>query len=117
MSIESNLKKGTVEILLLAVLMEEDMYGYQICQELALRSNGLFTLQEGSTYPILYRLSEKGLISTRKELVGKRRTRVYYHMEPAGVTYMNELWDEYFSIHNGLTKILDSIEGLQYHER
>ena len=62
MSIESNLKKGTVEILLLAVLMEEDMYGYQICQELALRSNGLFTLQEGSAYPILYRLSEKGLI-------------------------------------------------------
>lgn len=111
---EANIKRGMVELLLLAVLMDQDMYGYQICQELAERSDGLFTLQEGSTYPILYRLAEKNLISTRKEMVGKRRARIYYHIEPEGVIYMKELLDEYFSIHRGLTKILDSVEGIQY---
>ena len=48
MSISDNLKRGTVELLLLTLLGEQDMYGYQLSQTLAQRSEGLFTLQEGS---------------------------------------------------------------------
>lgn len=103
-------------MLLLALLQEEDMYGYQLCQELDERSHGLFTLQEGSMYPILYRLSERSLVSTRKELVGKRRTRVYYHLEPAGLSYMEQLKKEYFAIHQGIVKILETVKGMDDHE-
>ncbi|MCI9575758.1 MAG: helix-turn-helix transcriptional regulator [Clostridiales bacterium] len=109
MSVQENIKRGTVEMLLLALLTEQDMYGYQLCQELAERSKEQFILQEGSMYPILYRLTEKGLVSTRKELVGKRRTRVYYHIEPEGVTYMKENAKEYFSIHQGIVEILKTV--------
>lgn len=114
MSVQENIKRGTVEMLLLALLTEEDMYGYQLCQELAERSNAKFTLQEGSMYPILYRLTEKGLVSTRKELVGKRRTRVYYHIEPEGYSYMQSLKEDYFSIHDGITKILGTVGDTEY---
>lgn len=84
MGITEGLKRGTVELMLLTLLKDEDMYGYQLSQELEIRSKGLFLLQEGSMYPTLYRMLEKGLVSDRIEKVGKRRTRVYYHIEPKG---------------------------------
>lgn len=108
MGISENLKRGTVELLLLTLLSEEDMYGYQLSQTLAERSEGLFTLQEGSMYPTLYRLMEKELVSDRKELVGKRRTRVYYHLEPRGEAYLKEIRQEYFSLNQGVMNVLNS---------
>lgn len=116
MNVQENIKRGTVEMLLLALLHEHDMYGYQLCQQLAKRSCGLFTLLEGSMYSILYRMTEKGLVSTRKELVGKRRTRIYYHLEPEGLSYMQALKKEYFSIHDGIVKILETVKGLDDHD-
>lgn len=63
MSIWESLKRGTVDLLLLTLLHEEDMYGYQLSQELSNRSEGLYVMPEGSMYPTLYRMLEKGLIS------------------------------------------------------
>ena len=56
MGISENLKKGTSEMLILFLLEKEDMYGYQLAQELRLRSEGYFVMPEGSLYPTLYRL-------------------------------------------------------------
>ena len=106
MGIVENLKRGTVELLLLTLLNEQDMYGYQLSQELDRRSEGLFTLQEGSMYPTLYRLQSKNLISDRQEQVGKRRMRVYYHIEPEGVAYLKEIRQEYISLNRGILKVL-----------
>lgn len=61
MGISENLKKGTSEMLFL--LEKEDMYGYQLAQELRDRSKGYFVLPEGSLSPTLYRLIEKGVVS------------------------------------------------------
>ncbi len=102
MSISENFKRGTIEIMLLTVLEQEDMYGYQMCKELEQRSKGLFVLQEGSLYPPLYRMTERGYISERKELVGKRRTRVYYHLENSGREYLDEIKKEYFTLNRGV---------------
>ena len=106
MSVSDNLKRGTVELLLLTLLQEQDMYGYQLSQELGERSEGLFVLQEASMYTILYRLVEKGLISDRQELVGRRRTRVYYHVEPDGATYLTQIRRDYFSVNRGVLNVL-----------
>lgn len=111
MGISESLKRGTVELLLLTLLQEEDMYGYQLSQMLEQRSEGLFTLQEGSMYPTLYRLLEKGLISDRQELVGKRRRRVYYHLEPAGVAYLAEIRKEYLLLTKGVMNVLQIVPG------
>ncbi len=106
MALPEGFKRGTVELLILSLLQDEDMYGYQLSQELAAHSRGLYTLQESSMYPALYRLVEKKLISDRQEKVGKRRIRVYYHLEEAGKTYLRALRREYCSICRGALYIL-----------
>ncbi len=102
MGISESFKRGTIEIMLLTILEKEDMYGYQMCKELEQKSKGFFVLQEGSMYPTLYRMTERGYISERKELVGKRRTRVYYHLEKSGKEYLAEIKKEYFSLNRGI---------------
>lgn len=110
MGIAEGLKRGTIELALLSLLSKKDMYGYEICQQLKELSHGMYVVTEGSLYPVLYRLIERGCITDRSELVGKRRTRVYYHIEQVGIDYLNEIKQEYFSMHNGISLILDSVE-------
>lgn len=107
MKIQENLKRGMTELLILHLLKQEDMYGYQLTQEFEKRSDGLFILKEGTMYPSLYGLIEKGMISDHKELIGKRRTRVYYHIEDAGKDYFDKIYEEYVSITEGIRKILN----------
>ena len=82
------------------------MYGYQLSQELELRSNKRYTFQESSLYPTLYRLVDKKLISDYTEKVGRRRTRVYYHIEDAGLQYLEVIRKEYLSMCRGIFDIL-----------
>ena len=107
MKVRENLKRGTVELILLYLMKEKDMYGYELSQEMERRSEGKFTLKEGSMYPILYRMIDKKLITDNQVLVGRRRTRVYYHLEPEGLKYLEEITAEYFFITEGISKILN----------
>lgn len=106
MGISENLKKGTSELLILYLLDKEDMYGYQIAQELKVRSGEQFVMPEGSLYPTLYRLIEKGVISDRMEIVGKR-LRKYYHLEPLGQEYLKTIIAEYEKISRGIQMVLN----------
>lgn len=110
MALSEGIKRGTVELLILTLLKDQDMYGYQLSQELANRSNGLYTLQESSMYPTLYRLVEKGMITDRREQVGKRKIRVYYHLEETGREYLTSLRKEYCAICRGILSILEITE-------
>lgn len=110
MGISEGLKRGTIELVLLSLLNQKDMYGYEICQQLKELSHNSYVLTEGSLYPVLYRLIEKGCISDRHEKVGKRRIRVYYHIEAAGIDYLNEIKHEYFTMHNGILLVLGAKE-------
>ena len=106
MAISENVKRGTIELVVLSLLNDGDMYGYQISQELSNRSDGRYSLQESSMYPTLYRLLDKGFISDRQELVGRRRTRIYYHLEPSGKEYLKKIREEYLSLCSGVLAIL-----------
>lgn len=101
-----NFQKGVLPLVILALLKREDMYGYQLVQETEKQSGGRLYTQEGSLYPVLYRLQEQGYISDRKELVGKRMTRVYYHIEPTGEAYLQKLIAEYKTITKGVLQII-----------
>lgn len=101
--LESTLKKATIELLLLKLLNEGDMYGYQLSGELKRRSNGQYTILEGSMYPILYRIAENGYISYYEKKVGVRQTRVYYHLEESGKKYLSTLLASYY----GYTQVID----------
>lgn len=110
----SNLKKATIEMLLLKLLSEEDMYGYQLSQELKKRSGGNYTILEGSMYPILYRLTDQNHISFYEKKTGKRQTRVYYHLEASGLDYLKELIQSYSDYTALIAFLLHSSEGNVY---
>lgn len=57
------LKKGVLEMLVLKLICREATYGYELLSRLKDSSEGLFTLKEGTLYPILYRLEDDGMIA------------------------------------------------------
>ena len=114
--IEENLKRGILEMLILRMLSDEDMYGYQMINEMNMRGKGLIDIKEGSLYGPLYRLIDKNYISENKVLVGKRRTRVYYHLEPLGVEYLNTIIDVYSKVIEGVNLIMNNAGGGESNE-
>lgn len=111
MRARDNLKKGSVELILLSLLMQGDLYGYQMVQLILEQGDGSFNIPEGSMYPTLYRLEDQGYISSEKKLVGKRMTRVYYHLEPSGKEYFQILKEDYYNITENIMKILKHNEN------
>lgn len=99
-------RRGVMSLVVLALLEREDMYGYQLVEEVSKRSGGLITTQEGALYPVLYKLEDAGLISSRKIPVGKRRQRILYHLEPAGTQQLREMVAEYRSVVQGVFMII-----------
>lgn len=105
--IEENLKRGILEMLILKMLSQEDMYGYQMINEMNIRGKGMINIKEGSLYGPLYRLIGKNYISENKVLAGKRRIRVYYHIELLGVEYLNTMIDVYSKVIDGVNLIMN----------
>ena len=104
---QNSFRRGIMPIVILSLLQKEDMYGYQLVQETEKRSGGRIVTQEGSLYPVLYKLLDQGLISDRTVQVGKRMTRIYYHLEPAGEIRLQELIQEYERITQGVHMIIE----------
>ena len=103
---QGGFRRGVMSLVILSLLKREDMYGYQLVQETEKSSGGRLTTQEGSLYPVLYKLLDQGLISDKKVLVGKRMTRVYYHLEPSGEARLKELIREYEDVTQGVFQII-----------
>ena len=108
---QNSFRRGVMSLVILGLLRREDMYGYQLVQETQRVSGGRITTQEGSLYPVLYKLVDQGLISDRRVQVGKRMTRVYYHLEPAGAERFGQLLREYEEITQGIRLIAEGGEA------
>ena len=102
----NSFRRGVMTLVLLALLEQQDMYGYRLVQEIALQSGGQLTTQEGSLYPVLYKCLDSGLISDKRVQVGKRMTRIYYHLEPAGAEKLAELKQAYLDTVHGVLQIV-----------
>ena len=84
MASKRDLLKGSSNSLLLCLLDQQPMYGYQIVRELEERSQGYFTFKEGTLYPALHRLEKSGLITGEWQLLPNGRQRRYYHINAKG---------------------------------
>src|SRR5215467_15571000 len=77
-------KKGTAELIILALVAEEDLHGYEIARRIDNRSDGAIRFTLASLYAALYRLEERGWIKGRwVERAGQRR-RCHYRITEAG---------------------------------
>ncbi len=105
--LEENLKVGLLDLLILKLLSKEDMYGYQLKQELFSQSNESIVIKEGSLYGPFYRLENKGFIVSNKVLVGAKRFRVYYHLTEKGKEYLKNGIETFNIIYSGANAILE----------
>ena len=96
--VDKSLMAGSTGMLLLKLLEGEDLYGYQMIEELRRRSDHTFDLKAGTLYPLLHGLEEKGLVTAyeREAVAGKPRR--YYHLTKAGSAALREKeesWNTY----------------------
>lgn len=104
---QNHFQRGVLSLVVLTLLKQGDMYGYQLVQEIGQQSGGNIITKEGSLYPILYKFVDQGYISYYEVPVGKRMKRYYYHIEPSGIELLEELKKEYKSITEGVLRIIE----------
>lgn len=108
MKINRELLKGSTDLLVLSVLENENMYGYQMIKEIKLKSEGLFEFQEGTLYPILHKLEEKNfIISYWNEVSNKRRK--YYAITAEGKKYYEAKKEEWKTFSESVNQIIGGV--------
>jgi PadR family transcriptional regulator PadR len=104
-ALDRELKRGTLEMILLKLLSRRRMYGYELINTLEKQGGQTFQLKEGTLYPVLYRLEKAGLIDPEWETQDRGVPRKYYHLTPAGERQLENLiqeWQEFSSAVNGI---------------
>ncbi len=102
------LKRGTLELLLLALIEEKDRYGYEIVSSLEKHTENMFRIKEGTLYPILYRLEDKGIIESYRDIPDRGVPRKYYRLTPTGLLHLKMLkaeWERFSLAVNELISI------------
>ena len=97
------LMKGSTDSLLLYLISQQPMYGYQIIKELETRSQGYFKFREGTLYPALHRLERAGLIMGRWQMLPNGQQRKYYHITDKGRSAVAEersQWQDFLAAMN-----------------
>ena len=106
MKISKELVKGTSAVLVLSVLQKQDMYGYLIIRELEKRSETVFSMNEGTLYPILHALEEEHFLEAYWEIVDGRK-RKYYHITKKGLRRLEEKKEEWQVYAKAVAKVLN----------
>jgi transcriptional regulator len=107
--ISKELRKGSADLLILALLEHRPRHGYEIARLIDERSEGALSYHVASLYPTLYRLDNQGLVEGRwVEKAGQRRRR-YYTLTPAG----RRMLAQERSTWQGFFVALDRVAGLQ----
>lgn len=107
-ALERELKRGSTELLILALLEERDRHGYDLARLIDERSRGAISFHVASLYPTLYRMEDKRLIDGRwVEKAGQRRRR-YYRLTATGkktLASQRGVWDAFFEALNRVAGI------------
>ncbi len=106
--ISSDVIRGHIDTIILKLLMEKDMYGYELANEISLRTKNKFDIKEATLYAVVQRLEMKNLIQSymgEKSHGGKRR---YYKVTPFGRAYYSETISEWKLLKEIMMAILGS---------
>lgn len=106
MAVSPEMMKGTVVPIILKLLGEREMYGYEIIKVVQERTEGVLAWKEGTIYPWLHSLEQDGLISSawRESSVGRRRK--YYAITPRGLAAMTRRVDEWQALAKAVSAVL-----------
>ncbi len=106
MNIKKELTKGSSALLVLAVIENEDMYGYHIIKEIQNRSEDVFSFKEGTLYPILHSFEKDGYVSAYWTESEQGRKRKYYHITDKGKKVLSKTKDEWEAYSSAVKKVI-----------
>ena len=95
MRIDKTLMSGSTTLLILSLLSNGEMYGYEIITTLAERSDKTFELKEGTLYPILHGLEQEKRVKSYEKEAPNGRMRKYYHITKSGLELLEEKQKEW----------------------
>ena len=98
---------GVPELLLLRLLEQQEMYGYQLVRSIKQVTEDAISLGEGVIYPALHSLERNGSLKSRRKAVGGR-TRVYYSLTRKGRQRLGKLQHDWRRIQGGIATALES---------
>ena len=106
MELDKSLISGSMALLVMKLLEERDMYGYQMIEELKNRSDETFHLKAGSLYPLLHNLEEKGYVSAYEREAAAGKPRRYYHLTDTGHAALHEKEEAWNIYAHAISKVL-----------
>ena len=108
MKINKELTKGSTTMLILEMLKNENMYGYQLIKKLSEKSQNVFELKEGTLYPILHVLEENNFITSYWDETSAKR-RKYYAITEKGKKILKEKKEEWKIFSEGINRVIGGV--------
>jgi PadR family transcriptional regulator PadR len=105
-SIERELKRGSLELIVLHLLAPREAYGYEIASKLAAETSGALAISDGTLYPVLYRLERAGFVAIRWETPERGVPRKYYRLTDSGRAELERLKAEWTGFVKAMTRLL-----------
>jgi PadR family transcriptional regulator PadR len=96
---------GVPELLILRLLQQDEMYGYEIVQAIRTRTDEVIAVGEGVVYPVLHGLERDGAVQSRRKTINGR-SRIYYSVTPSGSQRLSELAESWSSLATAIQKML-----------
>jgi PadR family transcriptional regulator PadR len=108
MDVSKDLVAASATPLIMALLKEQDSYGYEIIKHIRELSNDELVWTEGMLYPVLHRLEKNGLIESYWKESSTGRKRKYYRLNKAGLAELEEHRKQWELVYSVLSKIIDN---------
>lgn len=109
--IERELKRGSLELIVLHLLASGEAYGYEVVNKLTIASDGALAVTDGTLYPVLYRLERAGLVTIRWDTPERGVPRKYYRLTNAGRAELTHLTGEWTRFSTAMARLLGRTPG------
>lgn len=103
---DKKLMNISISMMLLKLLEEQDMYGYEMIKELEFKSENVFSLKEGTLYPVLHALEADGTIESYEKVSETGRIRKYYHITQNGMKILKNKKKEWDTYQKAVNKVI-----------
>lgn len=104
--IDRELKRGSLELIVLHLLEAGEAYGYAIVTKLTAETNGSLEITDGTLYPVLYRLERAGFVTVRWETQERGVPRKYYRLTDDGRAELRRLTREWTAFAGAMARLL-----------
>jgi PadR family transcriptional regulator PadR len=107
MAVDRSLVSGSTTMLLLKLLSEKDMYGYEMIETLREKSQNVFELKAGTLYPLLHGMEDKKYLTVYEKEVGGK-VRKYYSITKTGRKVLEEKKEEWKIYSSAVVNVLNA---------